>query len=117
MKVLNQWRRLLCNPPSKMSILCFNCRGLGEFKTVDNLRPLIRRNSPKIVFLSETKRSGTEMELVRKRLGNFFGVYVGSQGRAGGLALLWERSVKLTLCSFSAHHMDAFVRWDDNAEE
>jgi len=57
------------------------------------------------------------MDFVRRKLGNFFGVYVDSHGRAGGLALLWERSVKLTLCSFSAHHMDAFVCWEDDTEE
>jgi len=100
-----------------MSILSFNCRGLGETQTVDDLRSLIRRNSPKIVFLSETKRSGVEMEWVRKKLGNFFGVYVDSRGRAGGLALFWEKSVKLNLCSFSGHHMDANICWEDDAEE
>jgi len=39
-----------------MSVLCVNCRGLGEAQTVSNLRSLIRRYSPKIVFLSETKK-------------------------------------------------------------
>ena len=76
-----------------MSILCYNCRGLGEAQVVADLRSLIRRNSPKIAFLSETKRSGTEMEVVRRKLRDFFGVHVDSQGRAGGLALLWDRSV------------------------
>ena len=42
---------------------------------------------------------------------------MNSHGRVGGLALLWERTVKLTLCSFSAHHMDASVCWEDDAEE
>ena len=100
-----------------MSILCYNCRGLGEAQAVADLRSLIRRNSPKIVFLSETKRSGTEMEVIRRKMGDFFGVYVHSQGRAVGLALLWDRMVQLSLCYFSAHHMDATVRWGTDEVE
>jgi len=100
-----------------MSLLCFNCHGLGESQVVDDLRSLLRRHSPKIVFLSETKRSGAEMELVRRRLGDYFGVYADSHGRAGGLALLWDKSVALTLYSYSAYHMDAYVRWGETDEE
>ena len=44
-------------------------------------------------------------------------MYADSHGRAGGLALLWDKSVTLTLCSYSAHHMDAYVRWGETDEE
>jgi len=57
------------------------------------------------------------MEVVRRKLGDFFGVYVDCRGRAGGLALLWDRSVQLTLCSFSDHHLDATVSWEQDAVE
>jgi len=90
---------------------------LGETQVVADLCSLMRRNSRKIIFLSETKRCGAKMDIVRRKLGNFFAVYVDSHGRAGGLALLWEKMVKLILCSFSTHHMDASICWEGDTEE
>jgi len=37
------------------------------------------------------------MEKVKVELGNFYGVYVEARGRAGGLALLWDKIVTLNL--------------------
>ena len=90
-------------------MLCVNCRGLGEARTVSNLRSLIRRYSPKIVFLLETKKNSFEMQGVLKLFPTFFGVFVDARGRAGGLGLLWDKKVTLTFLSYSLHHMDATV--------
>ena len=78
-----------------MSILCFNYRGLGEFQAVSNLRGLLRRLSPKVVFLSETKRSKVEMANAVQQLGDFIGIYVDARGKSGGLALLWDSNVNV----------------------
>lgn len=38
-----------------MSLLSLNCRGLGNPSRVHNLRDLIRREAPSLIFLSERK--------------------------------------------------------------
>ncbi|KAJ8447421.1 hypothetical protein Cgig2_019415 [Carnegiea gigantea] len=53
-----------------------------------------------------------EMEIVTPRLGDYHGVYVDCRGRAGGLALLWGKTVNLTLQSYSSNHMDAHICWE-----
>jgi len=65
-----------------------------------------------VVFLSETKRSKLEMDSLLSELGDFFGVFVDARGRAGGLALLWDKKVDLTLLSYSSNHIDSTVRWE-----
>jgi len=78
-----------------MSILCFNYRGFGEFQAVSNLRGLLRRLSPKVVFLSETKHSKVEMANAVQQLGDFIGIYVDALGKSGGLVLVWDSNVNV----------------------
>jgi len=75
-----------------MSIFCLNCRGLGDPRAVKELRRVLRRYSPKLIFLSKTKRSVTEMAAIQHKLGNYDGVSMDCRGRAGGLSLLWEKT-------------------------
>jgi len=94
-----------------MIVLCLNCLGLGETQAVKDLRALLWRFSPRLVFLSKTKRSKDEMETVLSRLGDYYGTFVDARGRAGGLALLWDKNLELQIMSYSSHHIDATVRW------
>ncbi|XP_056688805.1 uncharacterized protein [Spinacia oleracea] len=93
-------------PPSSMSILSLNCRGLGNPNEADDLRDLIRREVPSLVFLSETKLSGVEFGRVKRRLGDFEGLAVDSMGRSGGVALLWRKEIEVELRTMSVHHID-----------
>ena len=65
-----------------------------------------------MVFLSETKRSKTEMENFVHQLGDFTGVYVDARGRSGDLALLWDNSVSVQLLSLSLNHIDTTISLD-----
>lgn len=95
-----------------MSLLCINCRGLGESSVVDDLCALVQRLSRSLVFLSETKRSKAEMHgIIARRFRDFFGVAVDARGRAGGIALLWLKSVNVTLMSYSLNHSYVTVCW------
>lgn len=80
-----------------MSCLGFNCRGLGNPSLVSSLKELVRREAPSILFLCETKLSGSEMATVINKFSLYEGVAVDSRGRVGGLALLWKKSLKLEL--------------------
>ena len=87
-------------PLGAMNSLCWNCRGIGNPRTVFVLRDYMRRWNPKLVFLSETKIKSRRMEIVKYRLGFSNGLIVPSRGRRGGLSLLWSRDTNLEIKSF-----------------
>ena len=71
-----------------MSLLAWNCRGLGNRRAVDELVDIVQAKGPAIVFLSETWSDREHMEWVRCQL-KFDGCFtVSSDGRGGGLAML-----------------------------
>ena len=92
-----------------MNSLGWNCRGLGNPRSVRALHDLVRRWAPKIVFLSETKLRTKRMERIRDRIGFANGLFVSSFGRSGGLALLWTRETDLEIKSFGHFHIDAII--------
>ncbi|KAK6134533.1 hypothetical protein DH2020_031703 [Rehmannia glutinosa] len=93
-----------------MNILSWNCRGLGNPRTILELRDIIRAKSPDVVFLCETKCKVHDIDRIKNSLG-FFGVAFPSSGRSGGLALLWKKSISLVLRSFCDRFIDADILW------
>ena len=79
-----------------MTILSWNCRGLGNQRVVKVLSHLVRVKAPKILFLMETKRTVEEMRSIQVDLPYDEMLAVPCLGRRGGLAMLWkEKEVKL----------------------
>lgn len=68
---------------------------------------------PKLVFLMETKLDAKGTNRLRYKF-NIFGVGVPAVGRSGGLVLLWEKDVSITLLSLSKNHIDVNVQLDAN---
>ncbi|KAB1671561.1 hypothetical protein, partial [Gossypium barbadense] len=97
-----------------MKFLCWNCRGLGNSAKIRELKQLIAVNNPDVIFLSETKMSANDFCRVQnnRRLQN--GLAVNSEGRSGGLALMWRDGMNVSIQNFSKHHIDSKVRLDDN---
>ena len=89
--------------------LGWNCRGLGNPRSVGMLRSLVRRWDPEVVFLSETKMTIAGMRKLKMKLGFVNGLYVQRKGRGGGLAMYWKKEVNLEIKSYSRHHIDAVV--------
>ncbi|XP_062186766.1 uncharacterized protein LOC133890399 [Phragmites australis] len=52
-----------------MDLLSWNCRGLGQPRTVQELVTLTRMHSPKLIFLSETRQNSEYVRRLRWRLG------------------------------------------------
>ncbi|GLU21100.1 hypothetical protein SLE2022_372630 [Rubroshorea leprosula] len=77
-----------------MSLLCWNCRGLGNPRAVHSLIELVRRKKPTVVFLSETRLDKRRMEGVRRRLGFKNCFTVDRVGTGGGLAMLCQDEKK-----------------------
>ena len=80
-----------------MNILSWNCWGLGNPTTVLSLQNLVKVQGPKVLFLMETKLDGKKMEVLRVELHFKFCFTVLSQGSSGGLALLWNDPMELTI--------------------
>ena len=93
----------------------WNCRGLGNPRSIKALHVMVQRWKPDIVFLMETKSKVKHMERIKNRVGFANGLIVPSRGRNGGVALFWTREINLEIKSFSGNHIDAFVREADNS--
>ncbi|PNT76214.1 hypothetical protein BRADI_1g45861v3, partial [Brachypodium distachyon] len=81
-----------------MTILTWNCRGLGRPRTVHDLVRLVQVHHPKIIFVSETRQSKQVVEALRWRLGlknvvTASNESLGKKGKGGGLALFWDEGL------------------------
>ncbi|KAG6645499.1 hypothetical protein CIPAW_08G126800 [Carya illinoinensis] len=95
-----------------MKHLDWNCRGLGNPRTVRELHLLVKEKSPDVVFLCETKCRRERIESIRDRL-NFESCFsVDSIGRSGGLAFIWKKDLEAELDSYSHHHISISVKSD-----
>ncbi|XP_019184584.1 PREDICTED: uncharacterized protein LOC109179530 [Ipomoea nil] len=92
-----------------MSMLSWNCRGLGNPWTVREVVDMVSRKQPDFVFLMETKVARDHAERLRVTMG-FEGLfYVDNDGLSGGLALLWKKNSTARLLSYSKNYVDVEV--------
>ncbi|XP_050252314.1 uncharacterized protein LOC126698852 [Quercus robur] len=95
-----------------MRALGWNCRRLGNPRSVRVLRNIVQQWDPDFVFLSETKLRMRSMERKKRSIGFTNGLVIPSHGRSGGLALLWRKEINVDVQSFSDRHIDAIVTED-----
>ena len=92
-----------------MSCLNWNCRGLRNPQTEDELIALVSNKDPKIVFLMETKLEKIPMERTGCKM-QFNNIFVmPCVNMVGGLALLWREEINLDIQTYSNRHIDAFI--------
>jgi exonuclease III len=94
-----------------MNLLSWNCRGLGQPRTVQELIRLVRDHCPSIVFVSETRQQSYRVTNIKSQLGMNNCFTVDGQGKGGGLALYWKDSIMMDFLSYGLHHIDTSV-WD-----
>ncbi|CAN0898611.1 hypothetical protein LINGRAHAP2_LOCUS19804 [Linum grandiflorum] len=70
-----------------MTMIRWNCRGIGQPLTIKHLRRLVRRLMPEILFLMETKHRSAFMEDKRISFNFANGFCVDSDNNAGSLCL------------------------------
>ena len=92
-----------------MSVLVWNCCGLGNPQTIRELGNFVRAQDPAVVFLAETW-------LVEDRLKSLLRNFVCDQkfvvskiNQGGGLALLWRSDIDVNVVSSSLNHIDAVI--------
>jgi hypothetical protein len=92
-----------------MTILSWNCRGLGNLRTVHDLCQMVKEKRPWMVFLMETKLRKEKMEVIRCKLGFSCMFVVDCVGRSGGLALLWGDDISVEIQNFSHRHINGKI--------
>ena len=92
-----------------MSLLSWNCRGLRNLRSVKTLEKVVNKEEPIIVFLMETKSNRDWMNKVKDKCNMKQGLIVPSEGKSGGLALLWKEEIKVEVQLYSQSHVDALV--------
>lgn len=99
-----------------MSVLAWNCRGLGCPRTVRELKSIITKKHPQFVFIMETKIDRARADSLKTLLGfeNLF--YVNNRGLSGGLALYWKGKNCASLISYSSNHVDISVNTGDGRD-
>ena len=92
-----------------MNILCWNCRGLGNPQTVQELRDLIQAQDPLVVFLAETWLNKARLEEIKAQY-KFKGlIEVSRISRGGGVAIFWKEGCNLSLDTYSPNHIDVII--------
>ncbi|XP_042944729.1 uncharacterized protein LOC122278616 [Carya illinoinensis] len=99
-----------------MNWLCWNCRGLGNPRTVLELHLWVKVKVPNFVFLMETKCSREKVELVRNLLGFDCSFTVDCRGLSGGLVFLWHGLSNLELESYSRSYISMIHKGLDDKE-
>ena len=98
-----------------MIVISWNYWGLGNRQAIEVLAELVRQKVPTILFLMETKLSVREMEPIKSELGYPSMLAVSSEGRKGGLALLWKAEVVVDTLTYSSNYIDANIHTQDSS--
>ncbi|XP_030487638.2 uncharacterized protein LOC115704575 [Cannabis sativa] len=97
-----------------MSILSWNCRGLGNPRALQFLKDIVIQKRPKFIFLCETLSKKDVLERLRVRLGFEGLLAVDVVGRSGGIALLWKIEEDVQVLGFSNSYIDVSIHNDNN---
>ena len=74
-----------------------------------SLTDKVKDTDPVLVFLSETKANWNRMKGIQRKLNFTQGIIVPSNGRSGGLAMLWKEGADVSFKSCSNAHIDVVV--------
>lgn len=80
-----------------MSLMAWNCRGIGGASTVHTLKENLQRYRPDLLFLSETKTNAQRCARIARscRFKDYHAV--DAENRAGGLCLFWQDNIEVTI--------------------
>lgn len=97
-------------PPSAMRALGWNCRGFARPAAVWNLRAMVCRHSPDVIFLAESKIRNAQASL--QGLGYAHDVDCPPIGLERGLILCWKQGVIFEIVHVNANLINVVVQSD-----
>ncbi|KAG2725715.1 hypothetical protein I3760_01G079200 [Carya illinoinensis] len=100
-----------------MNNICWNCRGLGNPQTVQDLSLLVKDKWPTLVFVCETKTKSYKISNLQRRLGMEGCLVVDSDGRRGGLVLLWRYENVVEVINYSSWHISVMVKGEKKGRD
>jgi hypothetical protein len=95
-----------------MKLLAWNCRGLARASTIRSLRAKVRKHSPDILYLSETKIPPSAACIILNGLGFFLMIHAPPLGSKGGLLLAWKVGVDLECFQTNVNTISAWCYSD-----
>ena len=99
-------------PPSAMSCIAWNYRGLGNHLAVQELAEVMTVKAPAIVFLAETLADKARLDYVKDRICFDKKFVVQRIHRGGGLVLYWKNDLLVDVVFSSLNHIDAIINKD-----
>ena len=83
-----------------MSLLVWNCRGLGNLRKEDQLADMVRAKYPLVVFIAKTWTDKARLERVQRKI-QFKNMFESpKRDKAGRLALFWKEYFPLDIENF-----------------
>ena len=92
-----------------MSLLAWNCRGLGSSRAVQVLTDEVKSKDPTLVFLAEMKANASRIKGIQWKTEYTQGIIMPSDSRSDGLALLWREGTDVRFKSCVNSHIDVVV--------
>lgn len=98
---------------SKIRLLSWNCKGLGNSWTVRNLHKLVRDQALTTFFLMKTRLDRVGFDKHCREL-PFLNNFIAMKPHEGeGLALIWKSEVKMEVINFTNNHILVRVMEED----
>lgn len=95
-----------------MSLIYWNCKGLGNLETLRAFKALVIRCRPISLFIMEMKLQSKRLMRLQKYLGFEFYNSVEAVGTTNGLLLLWHSDINLKLIEKNNHMFRCVVFGD-----
>ena len=99
-----------------MSILCWNCRGLGNQRIENQLAEMVWAKDPSIVFLAETWMDEARLVFVKERLKMKNKFVAPRRNKTGCLVIFWKEDFDLIVETFSEYHIDSTINKNKEGE-
>ena len=95
-----------------MSCLVWNCCGLGNPYTENELTEMVWAKDPSIVFIAEAWADEPRLNNVKRKI-QFENMFVVPRtNRGGGFVLFWRSSIAVTVEGSDKNHIDAKINKD-----